>query len=204
MRGLNRHYTLKKPQYESDFGFPSVMYRWKGDTRMSYEVRNVKGFEGMEGLGYNAMLYRDGIKVAFVIDEGNGGEMLLRWADCKASRVEVPWSDYQGKPNSILCTPEEAKLYEFIRGKMVDYRFSGQSQISIGIFLAGLVDDYESPKRFKRICKTKTLFRVKGDKSDEWRTIKEIFSKRIKDFIVGKYGDQVESIMNESLGQVAV
>lgn len=170
---------------------------------MSYEVRNVKGFMGMDVPGYNATLYRDGVKVALVIDEGSGGETQFQWLDWQAPKVEVPWQDYQGKPWSVHCTPEEAKLYEFIRGKTWDSKVSGKVQMDIGMFVSGLVDEYENAKRFKRICKDKVLFRVKGDKADEWRTIKAAFSKRVKDYIVSKYGDQLEAIMNESLGQVA-
>jgi hypothetical protein len=175
----------------------------KGDINMSYEVRNVKTFMGMDSHGYNATLYRDGVKVAFVIEDGNGGESEIQWFDHQAPKVEVQWTDYTGKPLSIRCTPEEAKLYEFIRGKTWDSEVSGKFQMNIGMFVSELVDEFENAKRFKRICKDKTLFRIKGDKADVWRTIKAAFSKRVKDFIVGKYGDQVDEILNEKLGQVA-
>lgn len=45
----------------------------------NYEVKNVKTFRGMEGQGFNATLYRDGKRVAFVIDEGCGGCLLFEW-----------------------------------------------------------------------------------------------------------------------------
>lgn len=180
-----------------------AMYLMKGDTNMSYEVKNVKTFVGMEGKGYNATLYRDGVKIAFVIDEGNGGETNVQWLDYKAQRVGVSWQDYQGNPWTIQCTPEQAKTYEFIRGKTMKLLDGKDSQISMDIFLGSLMDDFENSKRFKRLCKNSTLFRIKGDNDGVWRTVKAVFSKRIKDYIVGKYGDQVETIMNETLGQVA-
>jgi len=39
------------------------------------ELKNVKEFQGRDWGGLNADLYLDGKKIAFVLDEGNGGEM---------------------------------------------------------------------------------------------------------------------------------
>lgn len=38
-----------------------------------YTVKNIKSFEGREGLGFNASLYRDEKSIGMVIDSGNGG-----------------------------------------------------------------------------------------------------------------------------------
>ena len=169
---------------------------------MPYEVRNVKTFMGNDCPGFNATLYRDGVKIALVVDDGSGGMMSFEWLDCQAPKVEIPWWNYKNEPCMILCTPEEAKLHEFIRGKTFD-GLSGPEQMDIEMFASGLVDKFENAKRFKRLCKTNTLFRVNGDKDGEWRTIKGPFTKRIKDFIVKIYGVKVEVILNETFGQVA-
>lgn len=190
---------------------------------MSYEVRAVKGFMGEDCPGYNATLFRDGKKVAFVICHGNGGEDTVEWEDAgkvkmvdgkivtvgAAPRVEVPTTDYKGEPMTMRCTPEEAMLLEFLKGKTMDCGEGlGTLEMTIPLFVSSLVDDYENAKRtqarIKRACKAKTLFRVKGDKNGLYREVSMPFSKRVKDFIVGKYGDQVEVIENERLGQVAV
>jgi len=171
---------------------------------MNYEVKNVKSFRGHEGHGYNASLYRDGNKVALIIDDANGGEVQAEWVDSMAPRQSVQSINYKGESYVQRCTPEEAILVEFMKGKKVDLgQGLGEVDLDIGMFVGQLLDAYENDKRFKKICKTKTLFQVKGDKKDEYRTVPQPYSKKVKDYIVGKYGDQVEVIMNEKLGQVA-
>lgn len=174
---------------------------------MSYTVRKVKSFEGMEGLGFNAELVRDGKPVAFVIDEGNGGCFNFRWYDHSATMVEVPWVDYKGNPVVIRCTPEEAALHEAIRGKTWESEFSeGSKQMDLDMFVGGLVDEHENDKRFRRLAKTKTLYRVAGQADGVWNVLKAPFSKRIRDYIVAdcaKAGKVLESIYNETIGQVA-
>jgi len=134
---------------------------------MKYEVKAVKGFMGSDCPGYNATLYRDGVKVALVINEGSGGEELVEWVDRNAPRVEVQTTDHNGKPMTMRCTPEEAKLMEFLEGKKIDLGGKlGESELTLGLFVAGLVDDFETIKRLKRVCSKKTLFRVKGDNED--------------------------------------
>ena len=46
---------------------------------MSYTIKGVKTFRGMEGQGFNATLCRDGKPVAHVDDEGCGGCYNWRW-----------------------------------------------------------------------------------------------------------------------------
>jgi hypothetical protein len=175
---------------------------------MDYTLKGIKTFRGTDGDGLNATLYRDGVKVAFILDEGNGGDMHLQWFDQQATRMTIPWVDYQGKPCTIRCTPEEAKLYEFLRGKTWTFgKEFGKPDQTIQTdpddFIAELAEKTLNDNRFQKMCKTKVLFRLKTDKEGEWRTFKSPFTKNIKDWIVTKFGDQVDSIMNETLGQVA-
>ena len=179
---------------------------------MSYTIKNVKKFRGMEGTGFNLNLLRDGKKVAFVMDEGCGAEPCFEWVDEAKPKVDVPWLNFQQEPISILrCSPEEAALYESLRGqtiKMDNFR-GGTITMAVDpeMFVGDLFEKYENDKRFARLCKTKTLFRLKGDKEGEWRalTVHGVsFNKAAKDKIISKYGDQVEEILNETLGQVAV
>ena len=43
------------------------------------ELKAIKTFEGMDGYGLNANVYINGKREAVALDEGCGGEMLLRW-----------------------------------------------------------------------------------------------------------------------------
>jgi len=54
---------------------------------MNYEAKGIKTFRGMEGEGYNADLYRDGKKVAFVIDDATGGMLDVEWLDRKEEKI---------------------------------------------------------------------------------------------------------------------
>lgn len=170
---------------------------------MSYEVKNLKTFMGMDCPGYNATIYRDGVKVAFVIEEGNGGPLNIRWADEAAGRVDIPWFNYKDEPMTYRATKEEALMMESIRGQTWDCN-GKMIQKDLDIYIGELVNEMENTKRFKRICKTKTLFRLKGDSKEEWRTFNVPFSKRLKDHMVTKYGNKIEEILNETFGQVAV
>ena len=60
-----------------------------------------------------------------------------------------------------------------------------------------LVCEHETRKAFARKCKTQTLFRLKGDKPDEYRAIKAAFTPAVAEQIRRKYGDQLLEIINE-------
>jgi hypothetical protein len=62
--------------------------------------------------------------------------------------------------------------------------------------LSRLVDDYENDKRLKRIAKKKTLFRVKGDGPDEWRTL-NITGKVATLYLAKTYGEQLETVYGQ-------
>jgi hypothetical protein len=47
----------------------------------NYTVKGVKNFIGREGHGFNATLYRDGKKIAFVSDMADGGCLRFDWED---------------------------------------------------------------------------------------------------------------------------
>ena len=171
---------------------------------MSYEVKNVKGFMGSDCPGYNATLYRDGKKVALVINDGSGGQETVHWYDVEAPRVDFATNNYKGDSGVMRCTPEQAMLMEHLKGKKVAQdEVMGEPEMSLGMFLAGLVDDFENNKRFKKMCKSKTLYRVKGDKQDVYRVCHYSFNRAVKSALEMKFGDQLEVIFNEKFGQVA-
>jgi hypothetical protein len=75
---------------------------------MSYTVKNIKTFNGMEGSGFNCNLYRDKTKIAEVIDDASGGMIIFYWADQEAPRVETNGVDYKDEPKIYKDTPEES------------------------------------------------------------------------------------------------
>ena len=164
-----------------------------------YSVNGVKSFIGNEGYGFNANLLRDGKKVAFLIDDANGGEINVQWLDWKAPKVEVKGINYTGKEYTHSGTPEQAKLAKFLMNlPKTKNPYDGKMEhVSRDVYLCELVDKFESEKQFKRWCKTKVCFRVKGDKEGSWRTLKAKFHPLIAEKIREKFGDQLEEILNE-------
>lgn len=157
-----------------------------------YEVKAVKSFRGREGYGFNASLCRDGKRVALVDDAGNGGCFSYHWLDYKEGRcAEVTVRNHAGVERTRKCTPEEALFVEHVRAN-TDKTLEPED-----MFVAALVDDYEAAKQVRRWCRTKTLFRLKGDDEGSYRTVNAKYSDRVRAFIEGKYGDKVEEIVNE-------
>jgi hypothetical protein len=174
----------------------------------TYTVKNVKTFRGTDGDGYNATVYCDGKKIALAMDGADGGPLNVEWEDFgKGEYVDVNWKDHKDEDFVIHCTPFEAQMYEHVRGKTWQLgEYSGN--MDPDLFIEELVNDFLNEKnriaQEKRWIKKETLFRLKDDKAGSFRTIGALFSKRVKDFIINKYGEQVEYILNERYGQIAV
>ena len=58
------------------------------------------------------------------------------------------------------------------------------------------VCEYEWEKRLKQIAKKKTLFRIKGDAPDEWRTVNAVGPAALQ-YLTAKYGEQVETVYGQ-------
>jgi len=166
---------------------------------MGYAVKNVKSFQGREGIGYECSLYRDGKRVATVVNTANGGETDFYWKDMDKSRVEVAVHDWKDEMRTILVTPEEKLLHEHTDHMFYDESF-GDKPLRMGIdgYIDTLADTFEQNKTFKKWCRKQTCFRLKGDAKDSWRTINMKFSDpRVKPHLVNKHGEQLEEILNE-------
>lgn len=163
---------------------------------MTYTVKNVKTFIGNEGQGFNANLYRDGIKVAFVFDDANGGDYSYQWEDREAPQVDIHVTGYQDKPVIYKGTPEEKKFCEFIETfpLVKDNLFPEGMRVSDDMFMDDLINDFQFKKTLLRSLKKNFLFQVGkevGSKVD-YRTIKRegITKEKLIDYIKKKYPNQ--------------
>ncbi len=147
-----------------------------------YSVRNVKTFRGMEGGGFNATLYRDGHRIAFVIDDATGGDMRIQWADARSRGAE------------------EKRLLEFLKTLPKERGEDTEYDVTPDIFLDALVNQAQAEKRLKRLFEKETLFRLKSDPTDDdkWRVINTCFSPGVKAAFVKRYGDRLGEILNEA------
>lgn len=146
-----------------------------------YSVRNVKTFRGMEGEGFNATLYREGRRIAFVIDDASGGDIQIQWTNrCTRDVEEKPLLDF------LKTLPKE---------KWEDQEYD----VTPDVFIATLVDQSQIEKRLKQLFEKKTLFRLREDSTedDNWRVIERPFSPAIKSALFKKYGNRLGQILNE-------
>ena len=113
--------------------------------KQGYEVKGVKSFRGMEWNGFNATLYRNGKKVAFCLDSGDGGEVNFDWVDWDKRK---DWK-----------TPESEAFDKFAKAQgkynCQGYEGSHNAQTVIG----ELVGEYEERKRFKSMLNRKILMK---------------------------------------------
>ena len=171
-----------------------------------YEVRGVKKHRGHEGEPLvECGLYRDGMKVAVYAEGDWGSEARFWWVDEKAKKVEVKGLDFSGKPFVLMGTPEEAKLAAHCASlpAVVEKGFAHPCYVTPDIFVSDLATAFDNIKRFTKVCKTNTMFRLKDTPKGEYRVLKAPYSGRVKEFLTEKYGEQVEEIYNETIGQIA-
>lgn len=84
--------------------------------------------------------------------------------------------------------------YRDISDKEMDILKIVANENSVDTFICMLADEYETNKKFKKWCKTKVVFILNND---EVYTVKCQFDKRVKDFLINKYGDSLKEIVNE-------
>jgi len=144
-----------------------------------YSIKNIKTFTGMEGTGFNATLYREKKRIAFLIDDASGGDVQIQWVD------------------TVKNNSEAVALEQFIAG--LPMRMFNETPLNIDPqwFVSDLVNDSINTKWLKKHCKTKTIYRLKGDSAGEFRTIKGVFTPDVKIYILRKYNEQLEEIVNE-------
>jgi len=151
----------------------------KTAVKNPYSVKGVKSFQGMEGLGFECSLYKDGKRIGTVTDVCDGGGYL----QCN------------------LKEGEEEALEAYC--KTLPSETSEEYDITIDIdpciFMSRLVDEFETNKTYKRWCKAKTVFRIDGDDEGSFRTINHVFDDKVKALLEQKYPNQGLYIVNEHL-----
>lgn len=110
-----------------------------------YTVKGVKSFIGRQGHGFNASLYKDGKKIAFVIDNANGGMLDFQWEKgCQAE--EKLLEDY--------C----ATLPKWTSASIgMDDGDTTEHATDPEFFMAGLVGEYIDKQGLARQLKKKVI-----------------------------------------------
>jgi hypothetical protein len=86
-----------------------------------YSVKNVKSFTGMEGYGFNCDLFHHNVKIASVIDSGNGGMFNIRWTSKEVKNQCVDFCKSQPKiTNAMQGLSDPQFLVEYLISELVD------------------------------------------------------------------------------------
>jgi hypothetical protein len=86
-------------------------------------IKNLKSFRGMEGYGFNADIYVNGVKSMFAMDGGNGGQ--------------IDYEIVKGQEANVRLVKDYVKS---ISKKGED------SDMELDIYIAGKVDEHENAK----------------------------------------------------------
>ena len=137
-----------------------------------YSIKNVKTFRGMEGQGFNADLYKDGKKIAFVMDSAQGGCLDFEWIDRKEEKII----------NDYAKTLPKSKT------------FGIEIEMDADIIIDNLVNDYLLDKEYKRKCKNNVVFKTKEDEEGSYNVVKAEYNPDIKKRLMEKYPTITEFI----------
>ena len=150
-----------------------------------YSVKKVKSFMGREGCGFNCDLYRKNKKVASCIDDASGGEMYLYWT----TDIEKE----QKLLNKFLATIPPVSL-GFMEGKALS-----PVKVDKDLFIEELVNQWEREKDIKKMqrqCRTKTLFRLKGDTKGSYHILNAPHNEQTRQYLLRRHGKKVTEVFN--------
>lgn len=146
-------------------------------NRGPYGVKGLKSWRGRDGVGYQYHLTENGKKVAFINQDGCGGE------------VDIDFDD----PADL------ARFNAFIKDLPEQQcEFSGKMEpVSGPMFLAQLADDHEQQQYLKRHCRTKTLVVLNSYNEGQYLEYKKAYSPAFKAWLQEKHGTDLIEIINE-------
>ena len=143
----------------------------KTNTRI--KIKNIKSLAmGPDGRPWSGTIYFDGKRVGTVVDQAYGGEYDISVPD----DIKKAMTDY------VATLLDEA-----------DDEYMGE----IDSYLGHFADEAEHETKLRRLCKSKTLFRLKSDESDDWSYFPVKFCSKIVKHIYDKYGKNEVEILNE-------
>ena len=165
---------------------------WKGKTEM-YQVKAVKTFYGHDGHGWECKLFRDGKRVALVVEDGYGGGLQFHWDDQSPDipRVECRNRNYDGNFNTFKGTPEEARLEAYVLDlPQIDGPFEDDDEkmyVSADVFVDDMVTEALYTKDVKKLLKKLAFVKTDGKiyhyKSDNPQT-RAVLAKRDPDAVI--------------------
>lgn len=146
------------------------------------ELRGVKHakFASEETECFEATVYINGKKEGLVRNDGKGGSNFY---------------------HPIQLQDKLDKIAKTLPPLPPDELFPKGLEQDADILIGELLSDHLEAKQLKRLCKTKTLFRIKSEtyKRGEWRTLAAPFSLKIQAYLEKKYGADLGEIYGQPL-----
>ena len=167
-------------------------------------VKNVKTFHGHDGGCYEASIYIDGKKVGGVTENGWGGGLEYHFASKTHEASFKAWADEQPLQTGDEVYAEYIGIgvgEEESAKKRDEVNAAGGRKVDADILVSELVNKALENKQYKRWCKKDVCFRLKGDTTGEYRTLRNCANDlaAAKIHIDKKFGNKVEEILNERL-----
>jgi sulfopyruvate decarboxylase TPP-binding subunit len=139
------------------------------------ELKAVKTFRGMDGVGYNANLYINGKKAAFCMNEGSGGPDRVEWVNPSTRQAYA-------QPFAEWCQAHESVVGD------VDKEYAEE------VVLGAMVDAVMQARDLKRALRKSVLFRKPDETYDEgsWGTFKITANwprERLHAYIIEQFGE---------------
>ena len=123
-----------------------------------------------ETLCFTADVAVDGKTIGSVKNDGRGGCNCYYWTDRVAGEA----------------------LEAYAKTVETEFKFEQLDQL-----LDKIITKTQEEKQYRRWCKTQIVFRLTGDKSGEWRTLKAIYNKAVHRPQLEKRYPNLEEVLNE-------
>jgi hypothetical protein len=154
---------------------------------MNIELRKVRFNEKMsdETNCFSAEIWVDGKHLADVSNRGCGGSNDYDVVGLSHNQTNAEWEAFQ----------------KYCKDQPHEFEFEYEDQIVDALFSKWMEKDNarRAQAQLNRWCKTKTVYRLKGDKEGSWWSIKTPFSPAVEARLVAKYGDRLETIANKGV-----
>ena len=150
----------------------------------AYTVKGIEFFKGHDGqIGLNATLYRANSKIATVHYDARGGEYEWDFIDCKE----------EGDLKALLQKISPVKLEQSL---ITEYEFT--LEMCPDFMIDMLVGEAETEKRYKRMCKTRTLVILNDSKEGQCLSFNRIYNNEMRLCLQEKYPNgEIKEIINE-------
>ena len=141
-------------------------------------LRSIKHHPDMseETMSFSATIYSGTRRIGSVRNEGMGGCNRYEWTDRETALVAL-------------------------QGVGLGFHHEGLDE-----FFGDIILREDIRKKLTRKCAKNTLFRLKGDAPNEWRTVKSgrkakaaAYNPNVRQWLLTTYSDQIETIANEGM-----